>query len=223
VPGFAVRSGEKAACKVAIVEPDAGVRFALAACVNSQRGFRCSAAYAGETEASLEIVRQKPDLVLVNHSLPGRLGLGCLVELEHAKSSILGLRYSVFEDSDELFKSTPGGAAGYLLKRTATDRLFDPIADIPATLTPEFVALKLREYFEQLITAMASGPSEVDKARLTPREEEVLTLLAKGYLAKTIASELGISIWTVHGHVKNIFEKFNVHSRTEAVVKYLQK
>ena len=70
---------------------------------------------------------------------------------------------------------------------------------------------------------MPSGPSALDMAKLTPREHEILTLLAKGDLAKEIADSLGISIWTVHGHVKSIFEKFNVHTRTEAVVKFLQK
>lgn len=70
---------------------------------------------------------------------------------------------------------------------------------------------------------MPSGPSSLETAGLTPREHEVLALLSKGELAKEIASSLGISIWTVHGHVKNIFEKLGVHTRTEAVVKYLQK
>ncbi len=99
-------------------------------------------------------------------------------------------------------------------------------ADIAGTagpLSPELIAARVREYFQHLVATLPSGPSALDVARLTPREQEILALLAKGDLAKEIAESLGISIWTVHGHVKSIFEKLNVHTRTEAVVKFLQK
>jgi len=208
---------------IAVIEPDAGIRLALAACANSQDGFTCSAAYSSVTEALREIARRRIDLVITNYALPDQPGANCLEALQKVKPSIVGLLYSVFEDSDQLFKSTPGGAAGYLLKRTPTNRIFNPIAETTGPLTREVIALNIREYFQRLIAAMPSGPSALDMAKLTPRELEILALLAKGDLAKEIADSLGISIWTVHGHVKSIFEKLNVHTRTEAVVKFLQK
>lgn len=208
---------------IAVIEPDAGIRLALAACANSQEGFACSAAYSSVTEALREITRSRIDLVITNYALPDQPGANCLEALQKVRPSIVGLLYSVFEDSDQLFKSTPGGAAGYMLKRTPTYRIFDPIAETTGPLTREVIALNIREYFQRLIAAMPSGPSALDMAKLTPREHEILALLAKGDLAKEIADSLGISIWTVHGHVKSIFEKLDVHTRTEAVVKFLQK
>ncbi len=208
---------------VAILEPDAGIRFALAACANRQEGFQCCGVFANVAEAKLEIIRRKIDLLLINYSLPDQAGSVCLTELQQVCPAVIGLLYSVFEDSEQLFKATPGGAAGYMLKRTPLHRTLDPLAETTGLLTPELVAAKIREYFQRLVAALPAGPSAVDLARLTPREHEILALLAKGELAKEIADTLGISIWTVHGHVKSIFEKLNVHSRTEAVVKFLQK
>ena len=130
---------------------------------------------------------------------------------------------SVFEDADLLFKSTPGGAVIYLLKRTAATRLFEPLADLAAPVTRERVAAHVRDYFQRLPASLPAGPPSGKLAMLTPRELEVLALLSKGHLAKEIADTLGISTWTVQGHVKSIFEKLNVHTRTEAVIRYLQK
>jgi DNA-binding NarL/FixJ family response regulator len=220
---FADSNVKTAKRTIAVIEPDAGIRHALAASTNTQEGFSCCAAFSGVAEALREITRRRIDLVITNYALPDQPGSNCLEALQKVKPGIVGLLYSVFEDSDQLFKSTPGGAAGYMLKRTPTYRIFDPIAETTGPLTREVIALKIREYFQRLIAAMPSGPSALEMAKLTPREHEILALLAKGDLAKEIADSLGISIWTVHGHVKSIFEKLNVHTRTEAVVKFLQK
>ncbi len=223
VPPSPARNPDPAARHVAIIEPDAGIRLALAASASRQPGFCCVAAYSNLAEALREITRQRVDFVLVNNALPDQPGAACFEALQKSRPGILGLLYSVFEDSDHLFKSTPGGAAGYLLKRTPAHRLFDPLAETSGPLAREIVAARIREYFQGLVAAMPAGPSALEMARLTPREHEILALLAKGDLAKEIADSLGISIWTVHGHVKRIFEKLHVHTRTEAVVKFLQK
>ncbi|MFO1477769.1 MAG: response regulator transcription factor [Verrucomicrobiota bacterium] len=208
---------------IVVIEPDEGIRLALASCVNNQPGFRCRAVHAGTAEALRDIAKYNIDLVLANYSLPNQPGSACLQELRQTRPGLVGLLYSVFEDSDIMFKSTPGGSAGYMLRRTPNFRIFDPIASTSAPLTRELIATCIREYFQKLVEAMPVGPSLLEMAKLTPREHEILALLAKGYLAKEIADSLGISIWTVHGHAKSIFEKLNVHTRTEAVVKFLQK
>jgi DNA-binding NarL/FixJ family response regulator len=222
-PDFAVPGAKPTLCHVAIVEPDAGIRLALSASAGSQERFCCCAAYSNVAEALREITRRRIDLVITNYAQPDQPGSACLEALQEVKPGLVGVLYSVFEDSDQLFMSTPGGAAGYMLKRTPASRLFDPLAETTGPLTRELIAVKIREYFQRLIAAMPSGPSALEMARLTPREHEILALLAKGHLAKEIADPLGISIWTVHGHVKSIFEKLDVHTRTEAVVKFLQK
>jgi DNA-binding NarL/FixJ family response regulator len=208
---------------VAIVEPDTSIRHALAAGINAHPGFACGSACATIGEAAREINRGTCDLILVNYSLPNQPGLAALEELQRHRPGLTGLLYSEFEDSDELFKATPGGSSGYLLKRTPAHRILEPIMETAGPLTRELVATKIRQYFQQVVAALPTGPSALVSAKLTPREYEILTQMAKGQLAKEIAEALDISIWTVHGHVKSIFEKLKVHTRTEAVVKFLQK
>lgn len=208
---------------VAIIEPDQGIRCALAACTNSQQGFRCEATFATATEALRKIPRHRLHLILANHVLPEQSGAACLEWAQNTFPQVTGLLYSVYEDSDELFSAVPGGAVGYLLKRTPPSRLFEPLAESVGPLTREHLAARIREYFQNLLPALPVGPCSLELAKLTAREHEILTLLSRGGVAKEIATSLGISLWTVQGHVKNIFEKLNVHTRTEAVVKFLQK
>jgi DNA-binding NarL/FixJ family response regulator len=217
------RPGQPPARNVVFIEPDAGIRFALVACANSQEGYRCDAAVSGAREALREIQRRRVDLVLANHDSLGETDVACLEELHQIRPGLVVLPYSVFADTDQLFKSTPGGAVVYMLKRTAPNRLFEPIAPLTRTLTHEHIAAQIRDYFHQLSAMLPSGPPFWKLAKLTPREQEVLALMSKGDLVKEIAGTLGISNWTVQDHVKNIFEKLKVHSRTEAVIKYLQR
>jgi DNA-binding NarL/FixJ family response regulator len=191
--------------------------------VSQQPGFRCVATFSNEAEAWRELPRLRVNLVLANRVAPNLTNAAWAEALRQLKPELVGVLYSVFEDSDELFKATPGGASGYLLKRTAPADLLAPLGGIEGPVTREVVALRVREYFQKLVSAMPAGAAALELASLTPREHEILALLAKGRLAKEIAVLLGISIWTVQGHVKSIFDKLSVHTRTEAVVKFLQK
>lgn len=208
---------------VALIEPDAGIRFALASYASGQDGFRCDATFAGTAEALREIPRRRVDFALANHDLPDKPGMAWLEELQRVRPGLVVLFYSVFEDADQLFKSAPGGSVVYMLNRTSPRRLFEPIADLAGPVTHDQVASRVRNYFQKLSALLPSGPPFWKLAKLTPREHEILALLSRGDLVKEIADTLGISNWTVQGHVKNIFEKLNVHTRTEAVIKYLQK
>ncbi len=210
---------------VAVVEPDLGLRQALTACADEQAGFRCVAGFAEASEALLWLARNPVALLLVNHTLADVSGSGFLDRLRRLAPNVPGLVYSVYDDSDQLFRSTPGGAIGYLLRRTPTDRIFEPLAGNAGEgwPTPAQIAQRVLGYFQQLIGSRVPAGGSLEMARLTPRELEILGLLSKGFLDKEIAHALHISAWTVHGHAKNIYEKLGVHSRTEAVVKYLQR
>ncbi len=208
---------------IALLEPDAGIRSAMEACASGQAGFRCTVSFARVAEALREIPRRLVSFVLANQDLPLEPGMASLNELQHLRPSLVVVFYSVFEDTDQLFKATPGGSGIYMLKRTPALRLFEPIAELSGPVTREKITAHIRDYFQRLSASLPADPSSGKLAKLTPREHEVLALLSKGYLDKEIANSLGISIWTVHGHVKNIFEKLNVHSRSGAVVKFLQK
>jgi DNA-binding NarL/FixJ family response regulator len=208
---------------VALIEPDTGIRSAMEACASGQPGFRCEVSFASVAEALREIPRRPVSFVLANQDLPIEPGTASLDELQHLKAGLVVVVYSVFEDTDQLFKATPGGSDIYMLKRTPSLRLFEPITELAEPVTREQIASHIRDYFQRLSASLPSDPASGKLAKLTPREHEVLALLSKGYLDKEIAASLDISIWTVHGHVKNIFEKLNVHSRSGAVVKFLQK
>jgi DNA-binding NarL/FixJ family response regulator len=211
--------------KVAIAESDGGIRHALVWCLNQMDGFYCSAAFASAAEALRELPRRSACLVLVSHSLADKPGAAFLEELKVAAPAVPGLLYSVYEDSEELFRATPGGAGTYLLRRTAPNRFLEPGADVLAggNLSAAELAAGVWQYFINLVASLPIGRPARPLARLTHREGEVLALLSKGQMDKEIAARLGLSIYTVHEHVRNIFEKLRVHNRTEAVVKFLQK
>ena len=127
---------------------------------------------------------------------------------------------TVYEDSDSLFKSLKAGASGYLLKRTASARLLDAIRDVHAGGSP--MTPQLARRVVQFFNVPPQGKADSPLARLTPGEREFLDQLANGYAYKEIADRMKISIDTVRSYVRTVYEKLHVHSRTEAVVKYLR-
>ena len=167
------------AIQVALVEDDAGVRANLAALLNSSPGFSCQAAYPDAMTALKAIPANRPDVVLMDINMPGMPGTECVRRLKAVAPTLPVLMLTVYDDSEQIFKSLVAGATGYLLKRT-----------------PEVQSL-------------------------TEREEQVLSLLAKGHTYKEISGLMNISFETVRTHVRSIYEKLHVHSRTEATLKYL--
>ena len=218
-------NGRGRVVEVTVAESDAGIRWALAWCLNHADGFRCAATFASAAEALRECTRRRVDLALVNHSLADQPGTVCLAKMKVAVPEVCGLLYSVYEDSEELFRSTPGGAGTYLLRRTPPTQFLEPIAERlrQGRLLGEDMAPVVWQYFKDSFGSMPIGGAARQLANLTQRELEVLALLSRGHPDKEIADQLGISIHTVHEHVRNIFEKLGAHNRTEAVVKFLQK
>jgi len=210
---------------VAIVEPDSALAAAIGRQLAGHAGFAWAATFHRATEALAALGRQPVALMLVNHTLDGVSGADFLERLRRLAPQAPGLIYSAYADSDELFKATPGGAIGYLLKRTPPRRFLEPLLGLARheTISAEILAARTQAYFQKLIGSPPPGAASLEMAKLTPRELEILGQLRKGFLDKEIAGALRISVWTVHGHVKNIFEKLGVRSRTEAVVKYLQR
>jgi DNA-binding NarL/FixJ family response regulator len=210
---------------VAILEPDAGVLRALVRCVNSQAGFACTATYSSAQDALDDLPRSAPGLALVNASSPQVVAAHFSHQLQRLTRRLPIILFTTHEDSDQLFKATPGGASGYLLKRTLPERLFEPIIGVlkDGDLSADRIALHVRRYFQRLVESLSTLESGRDMARLTQRERDILNLLSKGCLDKEIADSLRISLWTVHGHLKKIYDKLGVHTRTEAAVRYLQK
>jgi DNA-binding NarL/FixJ family response regulator len=204
--------------KVAIVDDDEGIRSSLASLIRRSPTCKLAGDYANAEIAVREIPRDPPDVVLMDINLPGMNGVECVRQLKAAVPKVQFLMLTVYEDSDSLFNSLKAGASGYLLKRTASARLLEAIRDVNAggsPMTPQ-LARRVVQFF-----ARPPGDEPVS-ARLTPGEKEFLDQLAKGYAYKEIADRMKISIDTVRSYVRTVYEKLHVHSRTEAVVKYLR-
>ena len=204
--------------KVAIVEDDEGIRASLAALIRRAPTLNLAGDYANAEAALKEIPRRPPNVVLMDINLPGMNGVECVRQLKTSLPAVQFLMLTVYEDSDSLFNSFKAGASGYLLKRTASARLLEAIRDVHAggsPMTPQ-LARRVVQFF--------SRPAEnaANVSELTPGEREFLDQLANGYAYKEIADRMSISIDTVRSYVRTVYEKLHVHSRTEAVVKYLR-
>ena len=213
------------AIQVALVEDDAGVRANLAAMLNSTPGFHCQAAYPDGMAALQGIPASRPDVVLMDINLPGMPGTECVRQLRTTVPELPVLMLTVYDDSEQIFKSLMAGATGYLLKRTPKDKLLDAIREIDSGGAPmsRQIARRVVQFFQELKHEPAAPSRAPEVSTLTEREEQVLSLLAKGFAYKEIADQMKISFETVRTHVRSLYDKLHVHSRTEAVAKYLRR
>lgn len=204
---------------VAIVEDDEGIRESLRILIDGAEGFDCSGAYSSAEEALENIPALKPSVVLMDINLPKMSGIECIILLKNEHPEIQFVMLTVYDDSERIFKSLRAGASGYLLKRTKPGKLLEALEEVHGGGSPMSaeIARKVVQSFQEM------GPSQIETENLTKREEEILSLLSKGYKYKEIAESLFISKETVRSHLRNIYEKLHVRSRTEAVVKYLNK
>jgi DNA-binding NarL/FixJ family response regulator len=203
---------------VSIVEDHAGTRKSLDALLAGVPGFRCLNAYATAEEALCGISAMPPDVALVDINLPGMSGIECVRKLKELFPALKVLMLTTYEEGELIFNSLRAGASGYLLKKMAAAELIPAIEQVHAGGAPMTmqVARKVVDHFHEI----QKTASEVEK--LTPREQETLALLAKGFLYKEIADRLGVSVNTVKRHLHAIYEKLHVQSRTEATVKFLK-
>ena len=204
---------------VALVEDDRGTREKLMAVLSCAPRLRCRQGYASGEEALREIPADPPEVVLMDINLPGMSGIECVAKLKVRLPKVQVLMLTTYEDSKLIFDSLRAGASGYLLKNMAPAQVVEAVEQVSAGGSPMsmHIARKVVSHFQQI----KQTPSEMDV--LSKRELEILGLLAKGYLYKEIADQLGITPGTVRVHLHTVYEKLHVSSRTEAVVKFLGK
>ena len=205
------------AISVAIVEDNPQVRQNLSRYIGGAPGFRCACACASAEEALRLIPQAPPDVVLMDIQLPRMSGIACTAELKKALPTVPVMMLTVYEDTDAIFNALKAGASGYLLKRSDPAQVLEAVKELHhggAPMTGE-IARKVIDSFHR--AKATTGPQD----KLTAREEEILEHLAKGFVTKEIADKLGISSATVRFHLRHIYDKLHVHSRVEAVVKYL--
>jgi DNA-binding NarL/FixJ family response regulator len=204
-----------AVIKVALVEDNSDQRDALRFLIKGSPGFACLGAFSTAEEALDKIPLLKPDVVLMDIHLPGMSGTECVRRLKACLPAVRIMMLTVFEDHDRIFEALRAGASAYLLKNTAPARLLEAIQELQAGGAPMSgpIARQVVAAFQQ----PANGQGAHDA--LSPREQEVLELLNRGYLYKEIADLIGISLGTVNTHIARIYEKLHVHSRAGAMLK----
>jgi DNA-binding NarL/FixJ family response regulator len=209
----------KMTINVSIVEDSRGTRESLSELLKRSPGLRCVGAYPNGEAALRELPDQTPDVVLMDINLPGMSGIECVARLKEKAPKTQVLMLTTYEEGDLIFESLRAGANGYLLKNMPPSELVTAVEQVHAGGSPMsmHIARKVVSHFQQI----KQPSSEMEK--LTKRELEILALLAKGFLYKEIADQLGISLSTVRAHLHTVYEKLHVQSRTEAVVKYLNK
>jgi DNA-binding NarL/FixJ family response regulator len=203
---------------VSIIDDQVELSQFIAEYINTARGFRCLSTHATAEEALQALPTVKPDVVLMDINLNGMSGIECVEKLKVSHPEMLVLMLTVYEDSDLIFRALAAGASGYLLKRSPPSKLLEAIAEVHAGGSPmsSAIARRVVSSFQK-----PAGPP-ADRAALSPREKEVIEALARGDAYKQIADRLGITIPTVRTYIRRIYEKLHVHTRTEAVAKYLR-
>jgi len=205
--------------RVAVVEDDAWVRENLAREIGNCAGFECSGSYATAEAALAAIPLCPPEVVVLDINLPGIDGIECLRQLRYSCPMLQFLMLTSYEESEKIFQSLRAGANGYLLKRADTSEVIDAIRQVHEGGAPmsSSIARQVVRHFNQL------GHDDSELPRLSPREREVIELLARGAAYKEIAGHLSLSIETIRMNVKHIYTKLHVHSRGEAVAKFLHR
>ena len=209
---------ETKVARIVIIEDERDIRESLAALINGTPGFRCIAKYGLMETALAGIAKDAPDLILTDLGLPGISGVDGIARLRPMFPNIPVLVLTIYDNDDQIFAALCNGASGYLLKNTTPARLLDALQDAANGGSPMSPAIASRviKLFREF------KPSGGVSYYLTPQETELLRLLVEGHHKKTAAREMNISIHTVSFHLKNIYEKLQVHSKTEAVAKAIR-
>lgn len=204
---------QSATISVIVVEDDSSIRSILKTWLEEADGFTCAGVFPDVESALPQIPQVKPDVAIVDINLPGLSGIECVRQLKPRIPETQFVMLTVYEDSNHIFDALSAGATGYLVKTTSRESLFAALREVHAGGSPMSgnIARKVVQNLQQPKSQMQ--PSD----ELSKRENEVLALLAQGYLYKEIAETLGISLDTVNTYIRRIYEKLHVHSRSQAV------
>lgn len=205
--------------RVVIIEDLREIREGLTALINGTMGFKCVSSYGRMETALVRIENDAPDAILTDLGLPGMSGTEGIIKIREIFPKIPIIALTIYDNDTEVFNALCNGANGYLLKNTPPARLLEALkeaVDGGSPMSPA-IAARVVNLFRTF------RPPEQADYRLTPQETELLKLITKGHHRKTAAHAMNISIHTVSFHLKNIYEKLQVHSKTEAVAKALRE
>jgi DNA-binding NarL/FixJ family response regulator len=204
--------------RVAIFEDNQSLRSSLYQLINGSTGFACTGTYENCLNVLDDVKQAQPDVVLMDIELPGMNGIEAVKLLRERHPDLKILMQTIFEDNERVFQSVYAGASGYILKNTSPARFLEFIRETyegGAPMSPSVATKVLKMVAQQ-------GSVKDNSFNLTEREKEVLACLVKGMSYKLIANSCYISIDTVRGHIRNIYDKLHVHSKGEAVAKAIK-
>jgi DNA-binding NarL/FixJ family response regulator len=201
---------------VSIVEDDGEARKLLVGWIKRAEGLNCVGEHGSAENALVALPQEKPGVVLMDINLPGMNGVECVRRLKTVLPTTQFVMLTVYEDADHIFNALAAGATGYLLKQTPRPELLAALREVNCGGSPmaSNIARRVVQSFQQPVS------SSVATEELSGREQEVLNLLARGFLYKEIADSLNISVATVNTYIRRIYEKLHVRSRAQAVAKY---
>ena len=203
--------------RVSIIEDDAALRGAIKEWVSSDSRFEVVSEHVNAEDAIRELPAKTPDVVLSDINLPGQSGIDCVKQLKGKMPKTQFMMLTAYDDAERIFQALAAGATGYLVKRASRSELINAIVEVNQGESPmsSGIARKIVKSFQK-VEPVASATD-----KLTPREKQVLELLSQGFLYKEIANKLELSIPTVNCYIRSIYEKLQVHSRSQAVAKLL--
>jgi DNA-binding NarL/FixJ family response regulator len=204
---------------VCIVDDDDRFRKNLAALLSRTEGFCCTGSFRTAEEALKGVQETMSNVVVMDINLPGMSGVDCVRKMKPAHPELQIIMLTVYGDDELIFNALEAGAAGYLLKRSTPRAILEAIADVSRGGAPmsSYIARRVVQSFHE------RGQARETQTNLTKREEEILGYVAKGFINKEIADALGVGLETIRAHLKSIYDKLHVRSRTEAAVKYVRK
>lgn len=203
---------------VAIIEDRRELREGLSMLINGTEGFVCSGTYRSMEEALDAMAAAPPDIVLSDIGLPKMSGIEGISILKERHPGLIILMLTIYEDDERIFDAICAGACGYLLKKTPPARLLEALKEAVqggAPMSPE-VAARVISLFREI------RPPQRPEYELSPHETRLLKLFIEGHNYKTAAAELGVTVHTVSFHLRSIYDKLQVHSKSEAVAKALR-
>jgi DNA-binding NarL/FixJ family response regulator len=209
---------KKKKIKVSIVEDNPGIRNSLMELISGTVGFQCISTYSSSEEAYEDIQNKNPDVVLMDINLPGESGIECVKKIKPLMPNTNIIMLTMYDDSEKVFEALTAGATGYLLKRTPPQKLLEAIKEVLEGGSP--MSMQIARMVVKSFNHIKIQNRLTDS--LTDRENEILEYLSRGMRYQEIADNLFISVDTVRTHIRKIYEKLQVHSKTEAVLLFLK-
>ncbi len=201
--------------KLLIYEDNPQLREGLTMLINGSEGFEVLAAFKNCNNVTEEVTAWKPDVILMDIDMPGINGIEGLKKIRQVNDDVKVLMLTVFDDNKNVFQAISSGANGYVLKKTPPTKLLEYIKEAQSGGAPMTASIAT-----QVLKMFSSMNNERgEDYNLSDREKQVLQFLVEGYSYKMIANEMFIAIDTVRSHIKKIYEKLHVNSKSEAVAK----